>query len=382
MQDTQHPTWRDPKRWLWPLSSLLPWLVAAGLWRFANGGTELWLWLLPIWIHLLIPALDTWIGEDPSNPPDSALASLEAQRFYRALVAAYVPGQWLTTLLAVGIAAHHELSWSAWIALVLSAGGINGLGINAAHELGHKQARWETWLARLALAPVAYGHFFVEHNRGHHARVATPQDPASARLGESFWAFLPRTVVGSVASAWRLERTRLARQGRSVWSPRNRNLQAWALTVMLFATIVIVVGPKVLPFLVLQALYGISLLEVVNYIEHYGLRRRVLPDGRTEPCNPQHSWNSSHLVSNLFLFHLQRHSDHHAHPSRRYQALRHAPEAPQLPSGYAAMLMLAYLPPLWRRVMDPRVLAHYGGDIRRANRHPALDPTMPKDAAS
>jgi alkane 1-monooxygenase len=362
--------WRDPRRWLWPLSAGMPWLVAANLWQFARGGGEAWLWLLPLWMHLVIPALDAALGEDRRNPPDSALAELEAHRGYRLLVAAYVPGQWLTTGLGAWIAAQGGLTGSAWAALLLSVGGVNGLGINAAHELGHKPTRWERWLARLALAPVAYGHFLVEHNRGHHARVATPDDPASARLGESFWAFLPRTVLGGVRSAWRLERVRLARQGRSTWSLRNRNVQAWASTLFVFAAAAIAFGPHALPFLIAQALYGISLLEVVNYIEHYGLLRATSPDGRPERCSPRHSWNSSHRVSNLFLFHLQRHSDHHAHPTRRYQALRHVPEAPQLPSGYASMLLLAYLPPLWRRVMDPRVLSHYAGDVRQAHLHP------------
>lgn len=364
------PRWQDPDRWLWPLSAVLPWSVAAWLVQCLRTGAEAWLWVLPLWIHAVIPALDAWIGEDPRNPPESEVAVLERRIGYRLLVAAYVPGQWCVTALGAWIAARGELSAPGWIALVLSVGGINGIGINAAHELGHKHVGWETWLARLALAPVAYGHFLVEHNRGHHARVATPEDPASARLGEGFWAFLPRSVLGGLRSAWALERARLARQRRGPWSPRNRCLHAAALTGLAFGAAAVAFGRWVLPFLAAQALYGVSLLEVVNYIEHYGLLRRTLPDGRAERCTPQHSWNSSHRVSNLFLYNLQRHSDHHAHPTRRYQALRHEPGAPQLPSGYAAMLVLAYLPPLWRRVMDPRVLAHYGGDVRRANLHP------------
>ena len=362
--------WRDPNRFLWLLSAAMPWAVAGALWRFAADGHLAWLWVLPLWIHALIPLLDLAVGEDTRNPPAVALPALEADPWYRALVAAYVPGQWLVTVLAAWIAASVELSVAAWVGLALSAGAINGVGINAAHELGHKRARWERGLSLLALAPVAYGHFFVEHNRGHHQRVATPSDPASARLGESFWTFLPRSVLGGVRSAWRLEASRLARLGGRTWSPRNQALQGWALTVLLFAALAAAFGPKALPLLIVQAAYGVSLLEVVNYIEHYGLLRREGADGRPERCTPQHSWNSSHRVSNLFLYHLQRHSDHHAHPGRRYQALLHHPDSPQLPSGYASMLMLAYVPPLWRRVMDARVLAHYDGDVRHANLHP------------
>ena len=219
---------------------------------------------------------------------------------------------------------------------------------------------------------MAYGHFFVEHNRGHHARVATPADPASARLGESFYAFLPRTLWGSLKSAWELEALRLRHRGLPVFGPANENLRAWLATALLFGALGAGFGGPALLFLVVQAFYGITLLEVVNYLEHYGLLRPIGPDGRPVRCTPEHSWNSNHRVSNLFLFHLQRHSDHHAHPARRYQALRHFAQSPQLPSGYAGMLLLAYLPPLWRRVMDRRVLKHYEGDMLRANLSPAM----------
>ena len=155
-----------------------------------------------------------------------------------------------------------------------------------------------------------------------------------------------------------------------MWSFSNDVLNAWALSVVLFGATIAAFGPAVVPFIVVQAVFGFSLLEVVNYIEHYGLLRQKLPSGRYERCRPEHSWNSNNLVSNLLLYHLERHSDHHANPTRRYQSLRHFEEAPQLPSGYALMIGLAYVPPLWHRVMDHRVLAHYGGDVRRANIHP------------
>jgi alkane 1-monooxygenase len=244
---------------------------------------------------------------------------------------------------------------------------VSGIAINTAHELGHKRETTERWLSRVALAQSGYGHFFIEHNRGHHVRVATPEDPASARFGESFYAFWPRTVGGSLRSAWGLERVRLARMGRSPWTLRNDILGAWAMTLALYAALAIVFGPVVLPYLLLQAVIGFSLLEVVNYLEHYGLLRQRREDGRYERTRPEHSWNSNNVASNVLLYHLQRHSDHHANPIRRYQALRHVDEAPQLPTGYAGMIVLAALPPLWRRVMDRRLLAHYGGDPARAN---------------
>ena len=249
-------------------------------------------------------------------------------------------------------------------------GVVGGIAINTAHELGHKRASSERWLSRVALAQTGYGHFFIEHNRGHHVRVATPEDPASSRLGESFWAFLPRTVAGSLRSAWGIEAARLDRLGKSHWTLHNDILGAWAMTVVLFAALAIVFGPVVLPYLLIQAVIGFSLLEVVNYLEHYGLLRSKREDGRYERCLPEHSWNSNNVASNVLLYHLQRHTDHHANPTRRYQALRHVDEAPQLPTGYAGMIVLAWFPPLWRRVMDPRLLDHFDGDVTRANIQP------------
>lgn len=362
--------WRDPRRYLWLLSPFFAFSAAWHVVQFRETGAEVWLWLLPAIMYGVVPLVDTLLGPDTRNPPESALRALEAQWYYRLVVVAFVPFQFATTVWGCAVAAEGGLSITAWGGLVLTVGGINGVAINTAHELGHKRPRWERWLSRITLAPVAYGHFYVEHNRGHHWRVATPQDPASARMGESYWAFLPRTMLGSLASAWRLEARRLRAKGLPAWHWRNEALQAWAMTVVLYVALAAWFGPWVLPFLLVQAFYGASLLEVVNYIEHYGLLRAQRPHGRREPCDVTHSWNSSHVLSNLFLYQLQRHSDHHAHPGRRYQALRHFAQSPQLPSGYSAMLLMAYVPPLWFRVMDPRVAAHYDGDLTRANLHP------------
>ena len=219
----------------------------------------------------------------------------------------------------------------------------------------------------MALAQSGYGHFFIEHNRGHHVRVATPEDPASARLGESFWEFLPRTVWGSLSSALHLERQRLQRVGKPFVSPRNDIFNAWAMSVVLLGGLIAIFGWRVAPWLAVQAVVAFSLLEVVNYLEHYGLLRQKLEDGRYERCRPDHSWNSDNIASNVFLYHLQRHSDHHAHPTRRYQALRHFEDLPELPSGYASMILLAYATPLWFRHIDPMVVRHYRGDVTKAN---------------
>ncbi|WP_234815401.1 alkane 1-monooxygenase [Mycolicibacterium duvalii] len=318
---------------------------------------------------IVIPLLDFLVGSDSDNPPDSALQHLEQDRFYRWATYLYLPAQYVSLVLACWLwtgGGGVTMNLADKAGLMLTVGGIAGVAINTAHELGHQRANSERWLSKIALAQSGYGQFFVEHNRGHHARVATPEDPASARLGENLYQFFGRSIVGSLRSAWGIEARRLRCHGRSPWSFRNDVLNAWALTAALYAALTAVFGVAALPWLIGQALVGIALLETINYLEHYGLRRQPRRNGSYEQVRPSHSWNSNSVISNVFLFHLQRHSDHHANPQRRYQALCHADEAPQLPAGYAAMVVLAAFPPLWRRVMDRRVVAHYGGDVSRA----------------
>ena len=362
--------WTDGKRYAWLLGILVP-LAPFMSWGLveATGFGGLWL-LTPVLVFVVFPLLDIAIGLDPSNPPDSVLKWLEQDRYYRWCTYVFIPIQYAGLVFACWLWGGGDLSVLESVFLAVSVGVVGGIAINTAHELGHKRASSERWLSRIALAQTGYGHFFIEHNRGHHVRVATPEDPASSRLGESFWAFLPRTVVGSLRSAWGIEAARLDRLGKSHWGPHNDILTAWAMTVVLFAALTVAFGPVVLPYLLIQAVLGFSLLEVVNYLEHYGLLRQKKEDGRYERCRPEHSWNSNNVASNVLLYHLQRHSDHHANPTRRYQALRHVDEAPQLPTGYAGMIILAWVPPLWRRVMDQRLIDHYGGDPTRANIHP------------
>jgi len=359
--------WRDPKRYAWLLGLIVPTLpfLAYGLVQ-VTGLSILWFYG-PFLVFGVFPVLDLLIGRDAMNPPDSVIKWLEQDRYYRWCTYLFLPIQYAGLVFACWLWSSGKLSTVDDIGLTLTVGVVSGIAINTAHELGHKRASMERWLSKVALAQSAYGHFFIEHNRGHHVRVATPEDPASARLGESFYAFLPRTVVGSLRSSWELERARLGRMGRSPWTPSNDILGAWAMTVVLFAALAAVFGPVVLPYLIAQAILGFSLLEVVNYLEHYGLLRGRREDGRYERTRPEHSWNSNNVASNVLLYHLQRHSDHHANPVRRYQALRHMEEAPQLPTGYAGMILLAAVPPVWRRVMDRRVLAHYGGDLSSVN---------------
>ena len=365
--------WSDPKRYLWLLGPAVPLIGLAMLALYAQTRSVWALWFVVILVHAIIPALDWLFGEDAANPPEAALAGLVQDRYYSWVLYAFVPLQLAATVGGAWLAATGDLPWHHLLGLAISVGMVNGVAINTAHELGHKKGKLDRWLARISLAPTFYGHFYVEHNRGHHARVATPEDPASARLGEGFYAFLPRTVLGSLASAWHIEQRRLSLRGQGPWRLGNDCIAAWLLTVALWGAVLAWLGAGVLPYLLLQAMVGIALLEAVNYMEHYGLLRRTVRHGervRYERIDPSHSWNSNNVATNVLLYHLQRHSDHHANPTRRYQALRDTPEAPVLPTGYAGMILLALVPPLWHRVMDARVLAHYDGDRGRANLTP------------
>jgi len=364
--------WRDGKRYLWLLGIAVMGLPIYSFLLFRWTGLGIFWWATPIVVYGLIPLFDRLIGEDEANPPDSAMAALAADRYYRYVVFAAIPLQYATFVWGTYMAVTGGLAWWEWTGLVVSVGMTSGLAINVGHELGHQTHPLERWLAKVALAPVMYGHFYTEHNRGHHVRVATFEDPASSRFGETFYEFLPRCVYGSITSAWQLEKKRLEKQGKSVWSIDNDNLQAWGITLALFGVMAIWLGPWALPFMILQGAIGGSLLEVVNYLEHYGLMRQKKADGNYERCQPHHSWNSNHLATNVFLYHLQRHSDHHAYPTRSFQTLRNFDGLPRLPSGYAGMILAAYLPPLWFRLMNPRVVAHFGGDMQLANIKPAI----------
>jgi alkane 1-monooxygenase len=362
--------WHDPKRYAWLLGAIVPLLPFLAYILVELTGWGIFWFVGPAVVFGVFPILDLVIGLDAENPPDSVLKWLENDRYYRWCTYVFLPLQYASLAFACWLWSNGDLSTFDSIGLTFTVAMVSGIAINTAHELGHKRDSLERWLSRIALAQTGYGHFYIEHNRGHHVRVATPEDPASARFGESFYAFWPRTVKGSFVSSWELEKVRLDRMEKSVWSWHNDLLTAWAMTIALYAVLVAIFGVTILPWLVLQAILGFSLLEVVNYLEHYGLLRQHREDGRYERCRPEHSWNSNNVASNVLLYHLQRHSDHHANPIRRYQALRSVDEAPQLPTGYAGMIVVAVIPPLWRRMMDHRLVEHYGGDVTRANIHP------------
>ena len=324
-------------------------------------GQTIWLWSLTLFVYALLPLVDFLLGSDRSNPPESFVPLLEDDPYYRNLLYLQVP---LVYLVFVGNAwffVNLELSLIGQLAIILTTGFILGYALNLGHELGHKKASFDQWMTRLVLAPVVYVHFTVEHNRGHHVEVATPEDCASARMGESIYAFLLREYPGAWKRSWQLETMRLEAQGRSKISFDNAVIQSLLLGLGFQILMIVLFGWAVLPYLLGAVAWGSFQLTSANYVEHYGLLRSKTDSERYERCQPKHSWNSNHLVSNWLTLHLQRHSDHHAHASRSFQALRHFDDVPQLPSGYFGMFPCAYIPSLWFKIMDRRLIEAVDG---------------------
>lgn len=330
------------------------------------GGFYLGSWnllLIHAFVFILVPFMDYLIRTDRSNIPANEISGVSKERFYRFVTFIWVYVQIGVLVWGFYAVATNPLSLMEWLAfstgMALVTGGV---GITVAHELGHKPEILEQFYAKVLLMTVCYMHFFIEHNRGHHVRVATPEDPATSRFGETFYSFWWRSVKDGYVSAIHLENDRLGKKGIPVWSAQNQMIQ-YALIPLVFILVFTLFFSflqsrfvwEVPVFFLAQSFFGFSLLELVNYIEHYGMARKQLPNGRYEKVTPLHSWNASHMVSNFLLFQLQRHSDHHAFAHKRYQVLNHYDESPQLPQGYSAMIILALFPPLWFRVMDRRL---------------------------
>ncbi len=314
-------------------------------------------WAPAVLTFAILPVLDAMAGLNLLNPDTDGEPALLRDRRFRLLIWSWPVAGFGLTVAALVVAGAPATPWSERIALGIGVGLMNGaIGITYAHELIHRPGRLEQLLGEALLALVTYTHFRIEHIFGHHHRVATPEDPATARQGEDFYRFLARSTAGGLRSAWRLEAARLARGGRRTWSVRNRMLHYACVTAAAYAAIATAFGVPGVAFFALQSAVAIASLEAINYIEHYGLERRQVAPGRYETTGRTHSWNASQRLSNYILINLARHSDHHTAASRRYPILRTfgPDEVPELPHGYAAMYLLALVPPLWFRVMDPR----------------------------
>ncbi len=318
---------------------------------------EGWQTFMPvIYGFVIVPLLELLLGSDPSNLERAEQDMVKKDVVYDILV-------WLIVPVQCGFLAWYlfniqtvEFLGLSWWGRTISMGMMCGvLGINVAHELGHRRNKLEQLLSKILLMTSLYPHFFIEHNYGHHKHVATHEDPASARLNEPLYLFWVRSIVFSYLSAWKIEHARLRRKRQSRLSWHNEMLIFTIIEILSLAIIAWLFGPAVLLGFVMAAISGVLLLETVNYIEHYGLRRQKVSESRYEQTSPVHSWNSDHLIGRMFLFELSRHSDHHAYPHKKYQVLQSYEESPQMPTGYPGMMVLSTIPPLWFWIMNHRI---------------------------
>lgn len=303
---------------------------------------------------LIVPFIELFVPAAPRPQKEAVLQHKSRLLFFDYLLYLNVPLLYINAGYFVWILGNREMTTAELVFSVINVGILFGVsGINVAHELGHREGSFDRWMARLLLLPVLYSHFTLEHNYGHHLKVGTHEDPATARKNEPIYQFYVRSVVQGYLNAWKIGFRRLNVQGKPKWM--HEVLWAHVAQMLLLTAIVVVSGPENLIPFISAALIGILSLESVNYIEHYGLRRQQMASGRYEPMSERHSWNSDHELGRIMLFELVRHADHHYQTSRKYQALRHLDRSPQLPFGYPMSIIVALIPPVWFRVMNPRV---------------------------
>lgn len=316
-----------------------------------------WTWALPIYAYGLVPLVELLSKGSEENMTKAQEAVAKESVIYDLLVYAIVPIQWALYIAFMFAIQTPGLAAYEIVGMIITTGiGCAAFGINVAHELGHRHKWYEQWMSKALLLTSQYMHFFIEHNRGHHANVSTENDPATSRYGEVVFTFWFRSIIGGYLSAWKIESKRLKKAGKPVLHWSNEMIFYAICQAAVLITVALVFNVWVMLAALTASAIGFILLETVNYIEHYGLLRHT-SDDRFKRVLPIHSWNSNHPMGRLLLFELSRHSDHHYMASRPYQVLRNFDDAPQMPTGYPGMVMLALVPPLWFAVMNPRVKA-------------------------
>ena len=334
---------------------LSPFIIYIGSFRaFMVTGWEIWIPLIYAWI--IIPLLELFIRPDSRNMSDAEEELARADKTYDILLYLVVILQYAALVKFLFAMSNDNMTVRDTIGRIWVMGMLCGVfGINVGHELGHRVNRTEQFLAKMLLLTSQYMHFFIEHNKGHHKRVATPEDPSSARLGESVYSFYFRTIILSYISAWKIAANDARKNGYRTVSFHNEMIQFTIIQILFITLILLFFGWIVTLYYLAAAIIGIILLETVNYIEHYGLQRKPIGNGKFERALPAHSWNSDHVIGRLMLFELSRHSDHHYLASRKYQVLRHHDDAPQMPTGYPGMMILSLVPPVWFYIMNNRI---------------------------
>ncbi|MFZ4542750.1 MAG: alkane 1-monooxygenase [Saprospiraceae bacterium] len=327
------------------LAYILPAAVFFGLYQ-----GNIWTFSGVILTFIIIPAIELFIKGNPNNFEESQEQNLARNSYFDIILYLNIPI--LAGTIYYYLVHLHLYTSTEIIGATLSTGILVGSAINVAHELGHRELVFEKIFSKILLLPALYMHFYIEHNRGHHKNVGTAADPVSAKKGEILYVFWIKAIIGEYLSAWKLENDRLHKKGDSVVSIKNEMILFHFIQLTYLALCFQFFGYNGFIGAIAIALIGVLLLESINYIEHYGLRRNKLPNGFYEPVQPQHSWNSNHEVGRIFLYELTRHSDHHYKSTRKYQILRHFDKSPQLPMGYPAAILLALLPPIWFKIMD------------------------------
>jgi alkane 1-monooxygenase len=337
------------------LKYLLPFILFLGSLRsFHAEGWVIWLPVFFAW--LLIPLFEIFIRPDPSNMSAAEEELARKNKGYDILLYMVVAFQYFALYEFLHSMKHDVLTPLETAGRITVMGMLCGVfGINVGHELGHRVNKWEQVLARALLLTSLYMHFFTEHNKGHHKRVATPEDPSSARYNEPVYFFYFRTIIFSYFSAWHIANEECRKKNQPVLSFYNEMILYTIIQLAFIAVIFLLFGGWVTLYFLAAAMIGILLLESVNYIEHYGLQRRPTGPGKYERAMPEHSWNSDHVIGRILLFELSRHSDHHYLASRKYQVLRHHENSPQMPTGYPGMILLSLIPPAWFYVMNRRI---------------------------
>ncbi len=328
--------------------------IAAAIQSFNSQGWIIWIPMIIAWV--IIPLLELLLKADPANMGAAEEELAKKNKYYDFLLYLIVILQFIALYEFLDGLKNDILLWYDIAGRISVMGLLCGtFGINVGHELGHRVNKLEQTLAKALLLTSLYMHFFTEHNKGHHKRVATPEDPSSARYGEAVYAFYFRTIIFSYISAWHISNEEVRKKGKPVFSMYNEMIQFHLVQAAFTGVIFYFFGGLVTVYFLAAAFIGILLLETVNYIEHYGLQRKSTGEGKYERAMPEHSWNSDHILGRLFLFELSRHSDHHYMASRKYQILRHHNDAPQMPTGYPGMMLLSLFPPAWFYVMNKRI---------------------------
>ena len=313
-------------------------------------------WAPMIYAWLLIPVVELFIPPSEKNMNAAEEEMAKKDRLYDYMLYVFVLLQFVALYIFLNNLHLPELTNWEIAGRVFSMGLLCGtFGINVGHELGHRVNKMEQALAKAALMTSLYMHFFIEHNKGHHKNVATPEDPSSARFNEPLYAFYFRTIFYSYTSAWKIANAEMKKKNLPTLHWKNEMLQAHFIQFLFVALIFFGFGLTHGLFFLMAAFIGILLLETVNYIEHYGLLRKETTEGKFERAMPHHSWNSNHFLGRIMLFELSRHSDHHFMASRKYQVLQHHDNAPQLPTGYPGSMILAMFPPVWFYVMNKKI---------------------------